>query len=81
MLVGGALGAYHAGVEWGFWPGPTSCTGGAGITGGLPDLTQKVVQCDEVQLRIFGLSFAGWNAVVSWGCALVGVYGLTGHKS
>jgi len=81
MLVGGTLGAYHAGVEWGFWPGPTSCAGGAGITGGLPDLSQKIVQCDEVQLRIFGLSFAGWNAVISWGCALVGVYGLTARKN
>ena len=21
------MGIYHAGVEWGFWPGPTACTG------------------------------------------------------
>ena len=20
------MGSYHAGVEWGFWPGPTACT-------------------------------------------------------
>ena len=73
MLVGGVLGGYHAGVEWGFWPGPSSCTGGGGLSGGLPDLTQKVVQCDEVQIRIFGLSFAGWNAVISGFCALVGL--------
>lgn len=75
ILAGGVLGGYHAGVEWGFWPGPTSCTGGGGLSGGLPDLTQKVIQCDEVQIRIFGLSFAGWNAVVSGFCALVGFRG------
>src|SRR5579872_2386925 len=27
MLVSAALGAYHAGVEWRFWPGPTDCSG------------------------------------------------------
>src|SRR5580658_338901 len=26
-LIGAALGVYHAGVEWGFWSGPTDCTG------------------------------------------------------
>lgn len=80
ILAGGILGGYHAGVEWGFWPGPTSCTGGGGLSGGLPDLTQKVVQCDEVQIRIFGLSFAGWNAVVSGFCALVAFYGTLPRK-
>ena len=24
---GAYMGIYHAGVEWGFWPGPTACTG------------------------------------------------------
>ncbi len=80
MLVGGVLGAYHAGVEWGFWPGPSSCTGGGGLTGGLPDLSQTIVQCDEVQIRIFGLSFAGWNAIISGFCALVGFRGATSRK-
>ena len=25
--VNAGLGAYHAGVEWGFWLGPTECSG------------------------------------------------------
>ena len=29
FLFGTGLAAYHAGVEWKFWPGPTSCTGSA----------------------------------------------------
>jgi disulfide bond formation protein DsbB len=64
------LAAYHAGVEYGWWAGPTACTGG--LTGSLDvnDLVNalnsvKVVRCDEVQLRIAGLSLAGWNVLAS----------------
>ncbi len=77
MLAGGTLGAYHAGIEWGFWQGPSSCTGGGNMSSGLPDLTKKIVMCDEVQIRIMGLSFAGWNALVSWFCALVALWGFS----
>lgn len=62
------LGAFHAGVEWGFWPGPTSCTGtGGGIS--FDDLNNidenRVVMCDVVQWRLLGISFAGYNAILS----------------
>ncbi len=77
MFAGGLLGAYHAGIEWGFWPGPSTCTGSGGLSSGLPDLTKKIVMCDEVQIRILGLSFAGWNVVVSWFCTLVGLWGFS----
>src|SRR5712675_2786461 len=30
-LGNASLGAYHAGVEWGFWKGPTDCTGPVGF--------------------------------------------------
>lgn len=65
---GAYMGAYHAGVEWGFWPGPTACTGvGDGLS--FDDLSNinanRVVQCDAVQLRILGVSLAGYNAVIS----------------
>jgi disulfide bond formation protein DsbB len=64
ILAGSAIfGAYHAGVEWKFWPGPGTCSGD--VSGGLPDLTKTVVACDEAALRIFGISLAGWNAVIS----------------
>jgi disulfide bond formation protein DsbB len=64
------LAAYHTGVEYHWWAGPTACTGG--LTGSLDvnDLAKaldsvKVVRCDEVQLRIAGLSLAGWNVLAS----------------
>ncbi len=64
------LGVYHAGVEWGFWPGPTACSG-AGAGGGftLDDLENlneaRVIPCDVVQFRFIGISLAGYNALIS----------------
>ncbi|HQZ11656.1 MAG TPA: disulfide bond formation protein B [Devosia sp.] len=68
------MGVYHAGVEWGFWPGPTACTGtGASIS--LSDLNNinaaRVIPCDHVQFRFLGISLAGYNALVS--LAVVGL--------
>jgi disulfide bond formation protein DsbB len=62
------LAAYHAGVEYHWWAGPTACTGAGSFD--VNDLVKaldavKVVRCDEVQLRIAGLSLAGWNVVAS----------------
>ena len=65
MLGSSIFGIYHSGVEWKFWQGPTTCTGGGAFAGGLPDLTKKAVMCDQPAIRILGLSLAGWNAVVS----------------
>ncbi len=70
FLANAGLGTYHAGVEWGFWPGPDTCAaqpysipsrGGAGILAQLPQT--GVVRCDEAQIRVAGLSFAGWNVI------------------
>ena len=65
---GAYLGIYHAGVEWGFWPGPTACTGtGTGVS--FDDLNNinaaRVVPCDVVQFRFLGISLAGYNALIS----------------
>ena len=71
LFLGSAVfGAYHAGVEWGFWQGPTDCTGNLSKASSMDDFmrqlnTVKVVRCDAVAIRILGLSLAGWNAVIS----------------
>jgi disulfide bond formation protein DsbB len=64
------LAAYHTGVEYHWWAGPTACTGGLTSSLNVNDLanalnSEKVVRCDEVQLRLAGLSLAGWNVVAS----------------
>jgi disulfide bond formation protein DsbB len=74
MLGSAIFGIYHSGVEWKWWPGPATCTGGGSLSG-LPDLTKPVVMCDEAALRILGLSLAGWNAVISFGLAAAALQG------
>jgi disulfide bond formation protein DsbB len=66
MAANAVLGIYHSGVEWHWWAGPQLCSMGGGLSGGLPNLdTARVIRCDEAQWRLLGLSFAGWNVVVS----------------
>lgn len=81
IFLGSAVfGAYHAGVEWGFWPGPTGCTGSAASVGSMDDFMKQlqnvqIVRCDEVALRILGLSLAGWNAVISAAMSALAIFG------
>ncbi len=70
FLANAALGIYHAGVEWHFWPGPAACTGAqplsnsvGGLLNSLP--TTSVIRCDEAAWRLAGISLAGWNVAVS----------------
>jgi disulfide bond formation protein DsbB len=76
-----AFGIYHAGVEWKWWLGPSTCGSQPGFSGGLPDLGAPVILCDTAAIRIFGLSLAGWNALISLGLALVAVAGLKSQGS
>ena len=59
------LAGYHAGVEYGFWPGPTACTG-TGVDVSFSDLSNinaaRVVPCDKIQFSLFGVTLAGANA-------------------
>ncbi|MCW5720883.1 MAG: disulfide bond formation protein B [Devosia sp.] len=62
------MGTYHAGVEWGFWPGPTACTGiGESFSFDQLNNMTPVIGCDVVQFRFLGLSLAGYNALISLG--------------
>lgn len=81
MLYGLYLGAYHAGVEWRWWAGPTDCAAVSGTidTGGkgLLDVLNDVVppRCEDAALRVLGLSFAGWNVLASAFLAVVALRG------
>ena len=80
VLVNAGLDAYHAGVEWGFWLGPTECSGtvldlGKGSL--LENLDRvKVVRCDQAQWRFLGLSLAGYNALISLLMAAISGWGI-----
>jgi disulfide bond formation protein DsbB len=80
FLAGAVVGGYHAGVEYKWWAGPSDCTGPVGEAVGMDTFlkqleTVKVVRCDEVSMRILGLSLAAWNAVISAGLAVVAAVG------
>ncbi|MEM6944760.1 MAG: disulfide bond formation protein B [Pseudomonadota bacterium] len=74
MAASAVLGFYHAGVEYGWWPGPGACTAGDATRLSTDDLMAQImeapiVRCDEVSWSFLSVSMAGWNAVVSLGLA------------
>lgn len=81
MLWNAGLGAYHAGVEWGFWQGPQDCSGpmnDLSAAGGLLKQLEsvRIVRCDEVQWRFLGLSLAGYNVLISLLLAAIALWGV-----
>ena len=70
IAVSGAIGVFHAGVEYGWWEGLTTCTSGGAIS--LEDIMAvPLVRCDQVQWSLAGISLAGYNALFSLGGALL----------
>ncbi len=70
FAIGGAIAVYHAGIEYGWFAGPTSCSGVGPTPTTIEELrrqlmAQPVVRCDEPAWTMFGVSMAGYNAVAS----------------
>ena len=64
IVVSGAIGVFHAGVEYGWWEGLTTCSTTGG--GGLADIMKApLVRCDVPQWTFGGVSLAGFNALFS----------------
>ena len=73
ILASGLIGAFHAGVEYGWWEGLTTCTGAPLAIGGDPlagILAEPLVRCDQVQWDLLGISLAGFNFLISTAGAL-----------
>ena len=69
ILASGAIGLFHAGVEYGWWRGLTRCSAVA-ATGSSADILREImatpmIRCDEAQWTLFGVSLAGFNAILS----------------
>lgn len=68
IAISGGIGVFHAGVEQGWWEGLTTCTAGGAMT--LDELmNQPLIRCDQIPWSLFGISIAGWNAILSLGGA------------
>lgn len=73
IAISGAIGAFHAGVEYKWWEGVTRCATQFGGSGSTLDaiMNAPLVRCDVAPWHFLGISLAGWNAIISLGGALV----------
>ena len=68
IVISGAIGGFHAGVEYGWWEGVTACTGPAGGTGGNAldaIMNAPLIRCDMAPWSVLGVSLAGLNFLFS----------------
>lgn len=66
ILLSGAIGVFHAGVEYHWWQGFTECTSTQHGRLTLDSMMHApVVRCDIPQWTLGGVSLAGFNAVFS----------------
>lgn len=82
VLVSGLIGAFHAGAEYGWWEGFTTCSSNLGSAGGDPlaaIMNAPLVRCDVAPWTLAGVSLAGFNAVFS-GLAAVAIFVLVGKS-
>ena len=72
ILASGLIGAFHAGVEYGWWEGFTSCAATDLGNGDALEalMNAPLIRCDEVQWSLMGISLAGFNFIISTGAAL-----------
>lgn len=79
FLVGAGVAVYHAGAEWKFWPGPSTCSSAGGSGGVSAQSMQAFLNgakvrppaCDQIVWSMLGLSMAGWNALISAGLVVL----------
>jgi disulfide bond formation protein DsbB len=76
LFVTAGIGVFHVGVEHRWWQGPQACSGR--VPAGLSDaelrkflLSARMVRCDEPAWKMWNISMAGWNAILSAGLAMV----------
>jgi len=66
ILVSGLIGGFHAGVEYGWWEGFTTCSAASSSGDPLASImAAPLVRCDEVQWSLGGISLAGFNFLIS----------------
>jgi disulfide bond formation protein DsbB len=76
LFVTSAIGVYHTGVELHWWQGPQSCTGRVPAGLSVEELRKylsnaRMVRCDEPAWKLWNISMAGWNALLSGGLAII----------
>ncbi len=74
ILTSGLIGLFHAGVEYGWWEGITSCAAipqtGSGESALDVIMNAPLVRCDEPAWALLGVSLAGFNFLISAAASL-----------
>jgi disulfide bond formation protein DsbB len=69
ILISGLIGGYHAGVEYGWWEGVTTCASTVQAESGRDVLdailNAPLIRCDIAPWTLFGISLAGYNFLIS----------------
>lgn len=71
ILTSGLIGVFHAGVEYGWWEGLTTCATATGPASLDSILATPMIRCDTPQWTLGGISLAGFNAIFSVSGALL----------
>ncbi|MEO0393799.1 MAG: disulfide bond formation protein B [Pseudomonadota bacterium] len=75
LIVGAGIASFHVGVEQGWWQGLASCSQALPAGASVDELRAHLlgaatVSCGDVAWRLFGLSMAGYNALISFGLGI-----------
>lgn len=70
FLTTSGIGAFHVGVEQGWWEGTTECVGDTSTVMSIDALRQQietapVVRCSDIAWSLFGISMAGYNMIAA----------------
>jgi disulfide bond formation protein DsbB len=81
ISLSGAIGAFHAGVEYGWWQGPTACSSTSLGSDPLASIMNApLIRCDTPAWTLLGVSLAGFNFLISTASAAL-VFVLLGRRS
>lgn len=67
VLTSGGIGVFHAGVEYKWWEGLSTCSSPPPVGGDLMAsiMSAPLIRCDQPQWTLWGISLAGFNAIFS----------------
>lgn len=79
--ISGTIGAFHAGVEYGWWEGPTACSSTSLGNDPLASIMNApLIRCDTPAWTLFGVSLAGFNFLISMASAGLILLLLSRHR-